>query len=151
MAATVSEVLEAEPRTGRGKGSARELRRSGRVPAIIYGDGGATRHLSLPARDLSLLLRQSPFALRVVFEGETLLTSPAEIQRHPVQRTIEHIDLRIVTDEEVTAMTQAAAAAAAVEQARLAAIEAAAADAAAVRAAAAAAAAAAASDKKSRK
>lgn len=152
MSATsaVAEPLTAEVRMGIGKGPARQARRDGKIPAVLYGDGEPTRHLMVPAREFAHRLRRSPFAVEIDFEGRTFLTSPVEIQRHPVRRTIQHVDLRIVTPEQVAATTAAAAMSAAAEAARLAAIEAAAADAAALRAAAAAAAAASA-DKKPRK
>lgn len=152
MSATSAEAepLAAQVRTAAGKGPARQARRDGQIPAVLYGDGEPTRHLTVPAREFAHLLRRSPFAVEVVLEGRTYLTSPVEIQRHPVRRTIQHVDLRVVTPEQVAVTTAAAAATAAAEAARLAAIEAAAADAAALRAAAAAAAAASA-DKKPRK
>lgn len=34
-------TLSAEVRSGRGKGVARRLRRGGRIPAVVYGEGGA--------------------------------------------------------------------------------------------------------------
>ena len=49
---TVPEVrIAAEPRTEFGKGAARRTRRQGRVPAIIYGHGMDTRHITLPGHD----------------------------------------------------------------------------------------------------
>ncbi len=39
--------LKAEARERVGKGSARELRRNGRVPAVIYGDKQAALSISL--------------------------------------------------------------------------------------------------------
>ena len=40
--------IVAEPRTEFGKGAARRVRRAGRVPAIVYGHGTETRHITLP-------------------------------------------------------------------------------------------------------
>ena len=41
--------ITAEPRTEFGKGFARRIRVAGRVPAVLYGHGTDTRHLTLPA------------------------------------------------------------------------------------------------------
>ena len=40
--------IAAEARTEFGKGAARRSRREGKVPAVLYGHGTETRHLSLP-------------------------------------------------------------------------------------------------------
>ena len=45
--------LAAEARDRAGKGVARALRRSGRVPAVIYGDKKEPLSISLAAHDLS--------------------------------------------------------------------------------------------------
>ena len=50
MAETIS--FQAEPRDGAGKGPARQLRRTGRVPAVIYGERKDQQMISLEARAL---------------------------------------------------------------------------------------------------
>ena len=42
--------IAAEPRTEFGKGPARRMRRAGRVPAVLYGHGTDTRHVTLPGQ-----------------------------------------------------------------------------------------------------
>jgi len=44
--------IAAETRDEFGKGAARRTRREGRVPAVLYGHGTETRHLTLPGHDL---------------------------------------------------------------------------------------------------
>ena len=39
--------LNAEPRADSGKGASRRLRRTGLVPAVVYGGDGAPRSISL--------------------------------------------------------------------------------------------------------
>src|SRR5690606_10200195 len=51
--------LVAELRENFGKGYARRLRASGRVPAVIYGHGTDPQHVSLPAHEVSLILRKA--------------------------------------------------------------------------------------------
>ena len=48
--------IVAEPRTEFGKGPARRVRRAGRVPAVLYGHGTDTRHVTLPGHELLLAL-----------------------------------------------------------------------------------------------
>src|SRR4051794_10406172 len=45
--------ITAEIRTEAGKAAARRMRRSGRIPAVFYGPGGATASLSLDTKEFS--------------------------------------------------------------------------------------------------
>lgn len=92
--------LEAEPRSDFGKGAARRLRRSGRIPVVVYGSGTELLHLSLPGHDLEQALRKPKVTLEIVEGSTTTLTKPRDVQRDPVRRTIEHVDLIIVTSAE---------------------------------------------------
>ena len=46
--------LKAELRERVGKGSSRELRRNGRIPAVIYGDKQEPLSISLPNKEVTL-------------------------------------------------------------------------------------------------
>ena len=92
--------LEAEPRSDFGKGAARRLRRSGRIPVVLYGDGTELLHLSLPGHDLEQALRKPKVTLEIVHGSATTLTKPRDVQRDPVRRTIEHVDLIVVSAAE---------------------------------------------------
>lgn len=92
--------LEAEPRADFGKGAARKLRRSGRIPVVLYGSGTELVHLSLPGHDLEQALRKPKVTLEIVQGSATTLAKPRDVQRDPVKRTIEHVDLIIVTAAE---------------------------------------------------
>ena len=92
--------LEAEPRSDFGKGAARRLRRDGRVPAVLYGQGTTLIHVSLPGHELEQALRKPKVTLEIVQGSATTLTKPRDIQRDPVKRTLEHIDLVIVSAAE---------------------------------------------------
>jgi large subunit ribosomal protein L25 len=93
--------IAAEARNEFGKGAARRSRRDGRVPAVLYGHGTETRHLSLPAHDLMRALRTSNVLLRL--EGLTKggeIALPKAVQRDPVRNIIEHVDLILVRQGE---------------------------------------------------
>ena len=90
--------LKAENRTTKGNGPARALRRSGRVPAVLYGPSREPNMLSLIRRDLDDILKQGGMGrtiLNIVLDdGKT--TKPAmikELQTHPVSSDILHVDL----------------------------------------------------------
>ena len=90
--------MSAEPRTEFGKGGARRTRRSGRVPAVLYGHGTDPRHISLPTRDFEHALRTdgANVLLALQIDGADELALPKSIQRNPVRGSIEHIDLILV-------------------------------------------------------
>jgi large subunit ribosomal protein L25 len=90
--------LEAETRTEFGKGGARRTRRAGRVPAVLYGHGQDVVHLSLPAREFAAAMRNggANALLTVVLDGKEQLALTKAVQRDPLKRTHEHVDLVIV-------------------------------------------------------
>jgi large subunit ribosomal protein L25 len=95
----VAEVrISAEPRTEFGKGGARRTRRSGRIPAVLYGHGTDPRHVSLPTREFEHALRTdgANVLLSLQLDGGSELALPKSIQRNPVRGVIEHVDLILV-------------------------------------------------------
>jgi large subunit ribosomal protein L25 len=96
--------LEAETRTEFGKGSARRTRRAGRIPAVLYGHGQDVVHLSLPAREFAAALRNggSNALLTIVLDGKEQLALTKAVQRDPLKRTHEHVDLLLVRRGEKT-------------------------------------------------
>ncbi|MGY1914640.1 50S ribosomal protein L25/general stress protein Ctc [Blastococcus sp. SYSU DS0973] len=96
--------LDAETRTEFGKGSARRTRRAGRIPAVLYGHGHDVVHLSLPAREFAAALRNggSNVLLTVVLDGQEQLALTKAVQRDPLTRVHEHVDLLLVRRGEKT-------------------------------------------------
>jgi large subunit ribosomal protein L25 len=96
--------LVAEARTEFGKGSARRTRRAGRIPAVLYGHGQDVVHLSLPAREFAAALRNggSNVLLTVVLDGREELALTKSVQRDPLTRVHEHVDLLLVRRGERT-------------------------------------------------
>ena len=97
--------LTAELRSETGKGAARKLRAAGRVPAVVYGHRRQPQALALDARELGRILERVSAAS--VFElgvgGTTVRALIREIQRHPVKRSLVHVDFQeLVAGELVT-------------------------------------------------
>ena len=81
-------------RTDFGKGAARQARRAGLIPAVVYGHGQDPVHLLLPAQETTLAVRNPNALLTVVSEaGEEHLVLPKDIQRHAIKDTVDHLDL----------------------------------------------------------
>lgn len=83
-------------RTEFGKGASRRARRDGLVPAVIYGHGEKPQHITLPARELGVALKQSNVLLDITIDGKSELTLPKAIVRHPLKQILEHVDLVLV-------------------------------------------------------
>lgn len=92
--------ITAEPRSDFGKGAARRLRRSGAVPAVIYGSGTELTHVSLPGHDLMLALKKPKVTLAVQIGGKSVTVAPRQVQRDPVKQVIEHVDLVVISAAE---------------------------------------------------
>jgi large subunit ribosomal protein L25 len=89
--------IAAETRDEFGKGAARRSRREGLVPAVLYGHGTETRHLSLPGHDLMLALKTPNVLIRLEgLKGGSEIALPKSVQRDPVRNIIEHVDLILV-------------------------------------------------------
>lgn len=90
-------TLAATVRTEFGKGAARRTRRAGQIPAVLYGHGSDPIHLALPGHDTFLALKGNANALLTLeFDGRSELALTKDVQRDPVKRTIDHVDLVIV-------------------------------------------------------
>ena len=90
-------TIAAEARTEFGKGAARRTRREGRVPAVLYGHGTDTRHLTLPGHDLMLALKTPNVLLRLEgLKSGSELALPKAVQRDPIKGYLEHVDLILV-------------------------------------------------------
>jgi large subunit ribosomal protein L25 len=89
--------ITAQTRDEFGKGAARRIRREGLVPAVLYGHGTETRHLTLPGHELMLALK-TPNVL-LYLDGLTKgseIALPKAVQRDPIRGFLEHVDLILV-------------------------------------------------------
>lgn len=95
-------------RSGRQTGSpeSRRLRRSDVIPAVVYGLGMDPISVSVDRRDLRLAL-SGPAGMNTVLDlqvdGRSYPAIVKEMQRHPVKRTVSHIDfMQVNLDVEIT-------------------------------------------------
>jgi large subunit ribosomal protein L25 len=96
--------LVADPRDGvQGKGASRRLRRSGKVPAILYGGHNEPRQILLDHQNLLTLLVNERFfstILQLRISGESQAAIVKDVQRHPAKNQILHMDLQRVLENE---------------------------------------------------
>ncbi|MEW6672038.1 MAG: 50S ribosomal protein L25/general stress protein Ctc [Thermodesulfobacteriota bacterium] len=90
--------LKTNIRTGRGNGAARVLRRSGHIPAVLYGPGKEPVMLSVSNGDLEQVLKKSTAGEVLVNltiqngEATNRTAMIREMQTHPVSRKFLHVD-----------------------------------------------------------
>ena len=98
--------LQGEVRAAGGRAGSRKLRKTGRVPAIVYGGGKEPSTISLDHNTLLHQMNREAFytsILTVKVGGEAQAVIVKAVQRHAVRPLIMHLDFqRIVEDEEIT-------------------------------------------------
>jgi large subunit ribosomal protein L25 len=97
-----STELKATARPRAGKGAARQVRREGKVPAVIYGDGQPPETIALDYNDLWRQVLKGHFTstvFEVDIEGKKNRVIPRDLQVDPVMDQPIHVDfLRIGKD-----------------------------------------------------
>jgi large subunit ribosomal protein L25 len=92
-------TLPAEARDRAGKGASRELRRQGRVPAVVYGQKKDALSIHVEEKLLTKMLHTGHFMNSVVMidvGGKPTRTLPKAVDFHPVSSRPIHVDfLRI--------------------------------------------------------
>jgi large subunit ribosomal protein L25 len=98
--------LTAEAREQVGKGSAREVRRNGKVPAVIYGDKQPPLAIALPYKELYYKIHGGGFLTTVAtisVGDQKIQVLPKDYQLDPVRDFPMHVDfLRVGRDTIVT-------------------------------------------------
>jgi large subunit ribosomal protein L25 len=98
-------TLPAEARERAGKGASRELRRNGRVPAVIYGGKEEPTPIHIEAKELVRQLGSGHFMNSIVMidvGGKQVRTLPKDVALHPVTDRPVHVDfLRLAKDAKI--------------------------------------------------
>ncbi len=94
---------------GRVKGSSesRRLRAAGKVPGVLYGHGIDPIDVAVGSRELRAALT-SDSGLNALISldvgGQNHLAMARQLQRHPVRRSIDHVDFVVVRRDEVVSV-----------------------------------------------
>jgi large subunit ribosomal protein L25 len=98
--------LKASARERVGKGAARELRREGLIPAVIYGDKQPPLPISISYKEAMLSIHAGGFLSRIInveVDGEKHKVIPRDYQLDPVRDFAMHVDfLRIGKNTRLT-------------------------------------------------
>lgn len=99
-------VLSVEVRERTGKGGAREARRNGEVPAVLYGGGKGPVAISLKANEVVKAINSGRFLSNMIsidHKGEKQSVLTRDVQFHPVRDEPVHIDFyRVEADSIIT-------------------------------------------------
>lgn len=99
-------VFNVEVRTRTGKGGAREARRQGKVPGVIYGGGEDPVAINLKQNEVIKAINTGQFlssTATLVHDGDKQMVIPQAIQMHPVTDQPQHVDLfRVKKDQIIT-------------------------------------------------
>jgi large subunit ribosomal protein L25 len=99
-------VLIAESGRTTGSAESRRIRREDRIPAVVYGKGMEPISITIDRRDLRLALSGGAgmnTILDLTVDGTVYPSIVKEMQRHPVRRTVAHIDfIQIDLSQEIT-------------------------------------------------
>jgi large subunit ribosomal protein L25 len=103
-------TIQATKREQSGKGSARRLRRSEKIPAVVYGHGDDPVSLTLDGIVINKMFKPGHedaaefqiISLQIEDAGKQIEKQVMikEIQRHPMQQHIEHVDFFAVKMDE---------------------------------------------------
>jgi large subunit ribosomal protein L25 len=93
--------LAGQVRPGRGKGPARQARRDGLIPAVIYGHGETPVALAVPKREFDLAMKTAKGSNVIVglkLDGGAEQTAIIrEVQRDPISYDILHLDFHLIS------------------------------------------------------
>ncbi len=95
--------IQAERRTPGNRHAVERLRRTGKLPAVIYGHGKAPEHVALSTHDAIAAIEQSARVVELSIDGQSQQFLLKEVQFDHLQKTPLHLDLmRVDVTEKVT-------------------------------------------------
>ncbi len=102
--ATAENNVEAKPRQGGGKNDARRLRKTGMIPAVVYGAGQDALAIAVDPKQMGRILHSesghnSIFDLNL--DGQTAKVMIVDWQYEPIKGALLHVDLKRIAMDKV--------------------------------------------------
>ena len=99
-------VLHAEAGRSTGSAASRRLRREDKIPAVVYGQGMDPQTVAVKRSDLRVAVSGAAglnTILDLTVDGTAYPVIIKDIERHPVRRTVQHVDfIQVNLNEEIT-------------------------------------------------
>ena len=95
----MSYEIKAEIREAQGTGASRRLRREGKVPAVLYGEGTEPVAITVDHRTLWYALEKESFHTAIIkldVNGKEHNVIIRDFQMHPFKQQVQHIDFQAV-------------------------------------------------------
>ncbi|MHB1592182.1 MAG: 50S ribosomal protein L25/general stress protein Ctc [Sulfuricella sp.] len=95
--------ISATPRTLQGTGASRRLRRTGRIPAVIYGGGKDAAAIELDHKEVFFKLKNESFHATILtlnLDGKSEQVLLRDYQMHPFRPVVMHADFQRVNPKE---------------------------------------------------
>jgi large subunit ribosomal protein L25 len=95
--------INANKRELQGSGASRRLRRTGRVPGIVYGGGEDATAIDLDHNELFHALRNEAFhasVLTMILDGKKVQVLLRDTQMHAFKPLVEHVDFQRINPKE---------------------------------------------------
>jgi large subunit ribosomal protein L25 len=97
-----AEVLTIQKREGKGTRAAAKLRKTGRIPAVVYGHKEATVSVSLSGEEIQAVLRHKAQIVDLKMDGGLQKAQIREVQWDHLGKEVLHVDLkRVAVDERI--------------------------------------------------
>lgn len=94
-------IINATSRKDEGKGASRRLRRSGQVPAIVYGANITPENIQLNHEKLWLIQQNEWFYAAILdldVDGKVQKVLLRDMQRHPYKQIVMHVDFQRIDE-----------------------------------------------------
>ena len=98
-----NQKITATSRKDEGKGASRRLRRSGQLPAIVYGGDAAPQNIQMDQEKVWVASQHEWFYSSIIdleVDGEVQTVLLRDMQRHPYKQIIMHLDFQRVSANE---------------------------------------------------
>jgi large subunit ribosomal protein L25 len=95
-----AEVLTVQKRDGRGSRIAEKLRKTGLIPAVVYGHKEATIPVSLSGEEVHTVLRHKVQIVDLKMDGGVQKAQIREVQWDHLGKEVLHVDLKRVSVDE---------------------------------------------------
>jgi large subunit ribosomal protein L25 len=100
----MAEVLNVSKREALGTSNTRRLRKTGNIPAVLYGHGKESLNLAIPVNEVEAAIRQGTKVLDIAgAASDSVLIN--EVQWDPFGSEILHVDLTRVSADETVLVT----------------------------------------------
>src|SRR5271166_2432939 len=102
--ATAEKNVEAKPRQGGGKNDARRLRKTGMIPAVVYGAGQNSTAIAVDPKQMNRILHSESghnSIFDLTLDGQSAKVMIVDWQYEPIKGALLHVDLKRIAMDKV--------------------------------------------------